>query len=99
MAWPNPMAPCRPGWMISVAMKPRRSAITTHGSTKYPYVNGGFHGEVVEAGDQVDPQPRAQPVPAGPAAFCEVPRSPVSKPPPMEGHAFSITVWAAKRAP
>ena len=33
-----------------------------HGSTKYPYVNGGFHGEVVEAGGQVDPQPRAQPV-------------------------------------
>ncbi len=30
-----------------------------HGSTKYPYVNGGFHGEVVEAGGQVDPQPRA----------------------------------------
>jgi hypothetical protein len=33
-----------------------------HSSTKYPYVNGGFHGEVVEAGGQVDPQPRAQPV-------------------------------------
>ena len=31
-----------------------------HGSTKYPYVNGGFHGEVVEVGGQVDPQPRAQ---------------------------------------
>ncbi len=31
-----------------------------HGSTKYPYVNGGFHGEVVEAGGQVDPQPHAQ---------------------------------------
>jgi len=38
-----------------------------HASTKYPYVNGGFHGEVVEAGGQVDPQPRAQPVrPSGP---------------------------------
>ena len=33
-----------------------------HASTKYPYVNGGFHGEVVEAGGQVDPQPKAQPV-------------------------------------
>jgi len=33
-----------------------------HASTKYPYVNGGFHGEVVEAGGQVDPQPNAQPV-------------------------------------
>ena len=32
-----------------------------HASTKYPYVNGGFHGEVVEAGGQVDPQPSAQP--------------------------------------
>src|SRR5204863_5009994 len=31
-----------------------------HGSTKYPYVNGGFHGEVVEREGQVDPQPRAQ---------------------------------------
>jgi hypothetical protein len=33
-----------------------------HASTKYPYVNGGFHGQVVEANEQVDPQPRAQPV-------------------------------------
>ena len=33
-----------------------------HASTQYPYVNGGFHGEVVEAEGQVDPQPRAQPV-------------------------------------
>lgn len=31
-----------------------------HASLKYPYVLGGFHGEVVEAGGQVDPQPRAQ---------------------------------------
>jgi hypothetical protein len=30
-----------------------------HGSTKYPYVNGGFHGVVVEKDGQVDPQPRA----------------------------------------
>jgi phosphatidylethanolamine-binding protein (PEBP) family uncharacterized protein len=33
-----------------------------HASTKYPFINGGFHGEVVEAGGQVDPQPRAQSV-------------------------------------
>lgn len=33
-----------------------------HASTKYPYINGGFHGEVAEAGGQVDPQPSAQPV-------------------------------------
>lgn len=39
-----------------------------HASMKYPYVIGGFHGEVTEAGDQVDPQPRAHPVrPALPA--------------------------------
>lgn len=32
-----------------------------HASEKYPYVNGGFHGEVTEREGQVDPQPRAQP--------------------------------------
>ncbi len=31
-----------------------------HASLKYPYVNGGFHGVVVEREGQVDPQPRAQ---------------------------------------
>jgi phosphatidylethanolamine-binding protein (PEBP) family uncharacterized protein len=31
-----------------------------HASMKYPYVLGGFHGEVVEAEGQVDPQPRAR---------------------------------------
>jgi phosphatidylethanolamine-binding protein (PEBP) family uncharacterized protein len=31
-----------------------------HASLKYPYLNGGFHGEVVEREGQVDPQPRAQ---------------------------------------
>lgn len=33
-----------------------------HATKAYPYLNGGFHGEVVEAGGQVDPQPFAQPV-------------------------------------
>jgi len=33
-----------------------------HASTRYPFINGGFHGEVVEAEGQVDPQPRAQSV-------------------------------------
>ncbi len=33
-----------------------------HASLKYPYVNGGFYGEVVEREGQVDPQPRAQPI-------------------------------------
>ncbi|MDB6058866.1 MAG: hypothetical protein JWO95_2710 [Verrucomicrobiales bacterium] len=31
-----------------------------HASLEYPYINGGFHAEVVEADGQVDPQPRAQ---------------------------------------
>lgn len=30
-----------------------------HSTKSYPYLNGGFHGEVVERGGQVDPQPRA----------------------------------------
>ncbi|GAA5166831.1 hypothetical protein GCM10025770_24500 [Viridibacterium curvum] len=30
-----------------------------HASRTYPYLNGGFHGEVVERDGQVDPQPRA----------------------------------------
>ncbi len=30
-----------------------------HATKKYPYLNGGFHGEVKEVGGQVDPQPRA----------------------------------------
>jgi phosphatidylethanolamine-binding protein (PEBP) family uncharacterized protein len=39
-----------------------------HASTKYPYVNGGFHGVVSEREGQADPQPRAQSVrPALPA--------------------------------
>ncbi len=33
-----------------------------HASKKYPYINGGFHGEVVERDGQVDPQPRANPI-------------------------------------
>ena len=33
-----------------------------HGDTKYPYVMAGFHGEVVERGGQVDPQPRDNPL-------------------------------------
>jgi phosphatidylethanolamine-binding protein (PEBP) family uncharacterized protein/Ca2+-binding EF-hand superfamily protein len=31
-----------------------------HASTKRPYLQSAFHGEVVEADGQVDPQPRAQ---------------------------------------
>ena len=33
-----------------------------HASTNYPYVMGGFHGEVVELNEQIDPQPHAQPI-------------------------------------
>lgn len=31
-----------------------------HATKTYPYLNGGFYGEVHERGGQVDPQPRAQ---------------------------------------
>lgn len=31
-----------------------------HATLTYPYLNGGFHGEVVERDGQVDPQPRAE---------------------------------------
>ena len=31
-----------------------------HSTRTYPYINGGFHGQVTEAGGQVEPQPRAQ---------------------------------------
>lgn len=31
-----------------------------HATKTYPYINGGFYGEVVERGGQVDPQPRGQ---------------------------------------
>lgn len=31
-----------------------------HATKNYPYLNGGFYGEVVERDGQVDPQPRAQ---------------------------------------
>lgn len=33
-----------------------------HSTRTYPYLNGGFHGEVVERDGQVDPQPNARPV-------------------------------------
>ncbi len=37
-----------------------------HATKNYPYLNGGFHGEVTDKGGQVDPQPNAAPVrPAG----------------------------------
>ncbi len=33
-----------------------------HATKTYPYLNGGFFGEVVERAGQVDPQPRAEPL-------------------------------------
>lgn len=33
-----------------------------HATDRYPYINGGFYGQVVERDGQVDPQPRAEPV-------------------------------------
>ena len=40
--------------------KGRDGAYHYHATKTYPYLNGGFYGEVVERGGQVDPQPRAQ---------------------------------------
>ncbi|MFN9347283.1 MAG: YHYH protein, partial [Planctomycetota bacterium] len=31
-----------------------------HATEKYPYINGGFYGQVLERDGQVDPQPRAE---------------------------------------
>ena len=33
-----------------------------HATKTYPYLNGGFYGQVTERDGQVDPQPRAEPV-------------------------------------
>ncbi len=33
-----------------------------HATKKYPYLNGGFYGQVSVRGGQVDPQPRSQPI-------------------------------------
>ena len=33
-----------------------------HATKTYPYLNGGFHGDVIERAGQVDPQPRAEPI-------------------------------------
>ena len=33
-----------------------------HATREYPYLNGGFHGEVTERDGQVDPQPAARPL-------------------------------------
>jgi hypothetical protein len=40
----------------------RHGSYHYHASPKYPYINGGFHGEVTERDGQVDPQPRAEPI-------------------------------------
>ena len=42
-----------------------------HASKKYPYINGGFHGEVREIEGQVDPQPSAKKVRQADAYFEE----------------------------
>ena len=33
-----------------------------HATKTYPYLHGGFYGEVTQRGGQVDPQPRAEPI-------------------------------------
>ena len=42
--------------------KDKRGSYHYHATKKYPYLNGGFFGEVTERGGQVDPQPRAEPI-------------------------------------
>lgn len=44
-----------------------------HAQKKYPYVNGGFHGEVKEVGGQVDPQPSASHVRREGASYSQSP--------------------------
>ncbi len=71
----NPVAYALDGYAIYGHTEPDGSAVTGldafnghtspelgyhyHATKTYPYLNGGFHGEVSEVGGQVDPQPRA----------------------------------------
>jgi hypothetical protein len=44
-----------------------------HAQKKYPYINGGFHGEVTEVDGQVDPQPSASHVRREGSAYSQSP--------------------------
>lgn len=44
-----------------------------HAQKIYPYINGGFHGEVTEVGGQVDPQPSASHVRKEGSAYSQSP--------------------------
>ena len=44
-----------------------------HAQKVYPYINGGFHGEVTEVGGQVDPQPSASHVRKEGSAYSQQP--------------------------
>ena len=44
-----------------------------HAQKKYPYINGGFHGEVKEVDGQVDPQPSASHVRTAGSAYTQSP--------------------------
>ena len=44
-----------------------------HAQKVYPYINGGFHGEVTEVGGQVDPQPSASHVRKEGSAYSQSP--------------------------
>lgn len=44
-----------------------------HAQKKYPYINGGFHGEVQEVDGQVDPQPSASHVRTAGSAYTQSP--------------------------
>jgi hypothetical protein len=74
----NPIAWALDGYPVYGYTEPDGSAVTGldalnghedaagnyhyHATKQYPYLNGGFHGEVTERDGQVDPQPAARPV-------------------------------------
>ena len=68
-----------------------------HGAREYPYVLGGFHGEVIEAEGQVDPQPRAQPVREALQALRGAEITGFENPSP-NAYKLSYTVAGAKRS-
>ncbi len=46
----------------TVAVPPSTGLYHYHASVAYPYINGGMRGKVTVKDDQIDPQPRANPV-------------------------------------
>ena len=62
-----------------------------HAQKKYPYINGGFHGEVTEVDGQVDPQPSASHVRREGSAYSQSPlRGAVIKDFTSDGKKFAL---------